>query len=43
MVMKVMKVVMTMRIIMKIMNCSSYLRVLPIIATKKFNQFSYKN
>ena len=34
MVMKVMIVIMTMRIIMKIMKSSSYLRVLPIIATK---------
>ena len=34
MVMKVMIVIMTMRIVMKIMNRSSYLRVLPIIATK---------
>ena len=33
-VMKVMIVVMTMRIIMKIMNSSSYLRFLPIIARK---------
>ena len=34
MVMKVMIVIMTIRIIMKIMNSSSYLRVLPITATK---------
>ena len=34
MVMKVMIVIMAMRIIMKIMNSNSYLRVLPIIATK---------
>ena len=34
MVMKVMIVIMMMRIIMKIMNSSSYLRVLAIIATK---------
>ena len=34
MVIKVMMVIMTMRIIMKIMNSGSYLRVLPIIATK---------
>ena len=43
MVMKVMIVIMTMRTIMKIMNSSSYLRVLPTIATKYFDQFSYKN
>ena len=43
MVMKVMIVIMTMRIIMKIMNSSSYLRVLPIITTKQFHHFSYKN
>ena len=42
-VMKVMIVIMTMRIIMKIMNSSRYLRVLPIIATKQFHQFSHKN
>ena len=34
MVMKVMKVIMAMRIIIKIMNSSSYLRVMPITATK---------
>ena len=34
MVMKVMIVIMTMRIIIKIMNSSSHLRVLPIIAAK---------
>ena len=33
MVMKVMIVIMTMRIIMKIMNSSSYVRVLPIIVS----------
>ena len=43
MVMKKMIVIMTMRVIMKIMNNSSYLRVLPIIATKLFHQFFYKN
>ena len=34
MVMKVMKGIVMMRIILKIMNGSSYLRVLPMIATK---------
>ena len=34
MVMKLMIVIMTMRIIMKVMNSKSYLRVLPIIGTK---------
>ena len=34
MVMKVMRVIMMMRIIMKIMNSSDYLRVLPIVASK---------
>ena len=43
MVIKVMIVIMTMRIIMKIMNSSSYLRVLPITTTKQFHQFSYKD
>ena len=32
--MKAMIVIMTIRIIMKIMNSSSYLKALPIIATK---------
>ena len=40
MVMKVMIVIMKMRIMMKTMNSSSYLRVLPIIATKQFHEFS---
>ena len=39
----VMKVIMMMRVTMKIMNKSSYRRVLPIVATKKFYQFFYKN
>ena len=38
MVMKVMIVITMMRIITKIMNSSSYLRFLPIIATKQFQQ-----
>ena len=32
-----------MRIIMKIMNNSSYQRVLATVATKQFQQFFYKN
>ena len=43
MVMKVIIVIMMMRIIMKIMNSNSYLRVLPIITQNSFHQFSYKN
>ena len=43
MVMKVMIVIMMIKIIMKIMNNSSCLRVLPIIDTKLFHQFSYRN
>ena len=43
MVMKVMIVIMMMRITMKIMNSSSYLRVLRMIVTTQFHQFSYKN
>ena len=43
MVMKVMIVIMVMRIIMKIINRNSYMRVLPIVATKYFHQFFYKN
>ena len=43
MAVKVMTVIMMMRFIMKIMNSSSYLRVLSIIATKLYHQFFYKN
>ena len=43
MVMKMMIVIMVMSMIMRIINSGSYLGVLPIIATKQFCQFSYKN
>ena len=39
----VMKIIMMMRVIMKIMNRRSYWRVLPMVATKQFHQFFYKN
>ena len=39
----VMKVITMMRVIMNIMNSSSYRRVLPIVSTKQFHQFLYKN
>ena len=42
-VLKVMIVTMMMRIIMKIINSSSYLRVLLMVATKYFHQFFNKN
>ena len=35
-----MKVIMIMRVIMKIMNSSSYRRVLPLVATKIINDFA---
>ena len=37
------KVIIMMRIVMKIMNRSSYRWVLPIVATKYSQQFFYKN
>ena len=36
----VMKVIMIMRVTIKIMNSSSYGRVLPIVATKMINDFA---